>query len=209
MRKEVALAGVAALWKDRFVTLNDKAKEKFGEEAMTDIYKDIATEELNKNNNELRNDISRIEGSGSKVLRVYEEVTGQVYETTYEQLLEGLLECNLRLQRDDIARLETFLSYSGGETTEDSGEYVWDWNDEAQLYNSSYCGGLVVDFTESTYEQIHRWTKSDDIPGINDVITISFLLPPVEEGEWDEECGVKRPEIEEVVEKLNDAPPWK
>ena len=193
---ELALAGAAMALKERIQKVNEKVTEKFGEEATDDIYREMVKEDENIGTLGMDLDAE----ARSKKLYFYEPISGQAIDTTYEKILEAMLESNLRLMRDYKTEFNVFLEWIGGEATSKTLTYVWDYDDELQNYNSSYLGGFVVDFIKDVNDQIEYWVKSDKPMTPEDRITMIFLLPPVPEGVWDPNAGVKRPRSEEYVE---------
>lgn len=204
-KKEAMLAGAAIMWKDKFKEFDRRVREKLDPEDVDGIYKDIVSDDIMDGDfGAIGNDLTVDEFS--KILYLYEPISGQCIDTTYERLLETLLDVNLTLQRDYMVNFDEFLEGIGGETTSDTWKLVWDYDDETQNYNAGYCGGFVVDFTEKTNDLIRKYCQGNMHQSTEDRITLHFLIEPVEEGVWDESAGIKRPKIEEAVEKLN--LPW-
>lgn len=183
---EAALTATVFAIKTKLDKVSDKITEKYGEDAHDDIYRDIMRDE---NYGTLGPDL--ISEGRSKKLYFYDHITGQCIDTTYENLLESLLECNFRLQRDCKAYFDTFLEYNGADTTTDSHDFVWDYDDEIQNNDSSYCGGFTVDFTPSVNDKILNWVRSDKEMTPEDRIDICFIIPPVPEGVYDDRSGLK------------------
>ena len=202
VRSEVALAGIAAMYKDNLKKINNKIEEKYGKEAVDDIYREIVSEEHDPG--AIGMDLDK-EASGKK-LYFYEPISGQCIETTYQKVLEALLESNFRLQRDFIADFPVFIEWIGGEVTTDILTHVWDYEDEMQNYNASFCGGFTIDFTERVNQLIEYWVNSDKEMVPSDRITMDFLIPPVPEGEWDSKIGAKTYLYKEEKEKIE--LPW-
>lgn len=204
-KKEAMLAGAAIMWKDKFKDFDKRVREKLDPADVDDIYKDMVSDDIMDGDfGAIGNDLTADEFS--KILYLYEPISGQCIDTTYERLLETLLDVNLTFQREYVINFDEFLEGIGGETTADTWKLVWDMDDEMQMFNASYCGGFVIDFTEKTNDLIRKYCQSGVYQSPEDRITINFLIEPVEEGEWVEGAGIKRPKVEEVVEKLN--LPW-
>lgn len=204
-KKEAMLAGAAIMWKDKFKDFDKRVREKFDPNDVDDIHKEMASDDImNGDFGAIGQDLTVDEFS--KILYLYEPISGQCIDTTYERLLETLLDVNFTLQRDYMVNFDEFLEGIGGETTADTWKLVWDYDDETQNYNAGYCGGFVVDFTEKTNDLIKKYSQGNVTQTPENRITLYFLIEPVEEGVWDESAGIKRPKIEEAIEKLN--LPW-
>ena len=203
-KKEAMLAGAAIMWKDKFKDFDKRVREKLDPEAVDDIYKDMVSDDIMDGDfGAIGQDLTTDEFS--KILYLYEPISGQCIDTTYGRILETLLDVNLTFQRDYIVNFDKFLEGIGGETTADTWKLVWDQDDEVQMYNASCCGGFAIDFTEKTNDLIRKYCRRDAHQSLEDRITINFLIEPIE-GEWIENTGIKHPKVEEVVEKLN--LPW-
>lgn len=181
VKKEVLLAGTAAMYKDKFIALGQKVTDEFGEEAANDIYKDIAAEPLQ---NHIDYDLTEEEKT-SKTLYLYEPISKQRLTVTYEQILETLLEVNLRLQRDLNVEFNVFLEGLGGICTDETTLLEWNYDNESQNYTASYVGGMAVDFDENTWEKIKRFTKSNEQMKPEDQICLWYLIPPEESVPWE------------------------
>ena len=196
---ELALAGAAMAIKEKLQKVNEKITEKYGEEATDDIYREMVREDPNIGTRGMDLDAE----ARSKKLYFYEPISGQAIDTTYEKILEAMLESNLRLMRDFKAEFNAYLEWIGGDAVARTMTYVWDLDDELQNYNSSYCGGFTIDFTKEVNEKIDYWIRSDRVMTPDDRIVMEFLIPPVPEGVLDPKSGVKRPRAEECID-----PPW-
>lgn len=204
-KKEAMLAGAAIMWKDKFKDFDKRVREKFDPDEVDDIHKEMVSDDImNGDFGAIGQDLT-VDEFG-KILYLYEPISGQCIDTTYERLLETLLDVNLTLQREYVVNFDEFIEGIGGETTADTWKLAWDLDDEMQMYNSSYCGGFVIDFTEKTNDLIRKYSQSGITQSQEDRITLCFLIEPVEEGVYDEKTGVKRPKAEEIVEKIE--LPW-
>lgn len=191
VQTELGLAAALAVNKDKFLELREKAKEKFGEEAMNDIYREMAEEDVREfavvtEDGEIMGTIDSLPDSEkTKVLYLYDPISGQVIPTTYVKILESLLECNFRLQRDYTVEFNVFLDYIGGECTSDSACYVWDFDDATQCYDCGYAEeGFVISFRKETWDQIARWMKSGKQMTQADAIFINYVIVPGEKLPW-------------------------
>ena len=192
VRTELGLAAALAVNKDKFLELRDKAKEKFGEEAMNDIYREMAEEDVREfavvtEDGEIVDSILNIpDQEKEKTLYLYEPFTEQTIPTTYVRILEAHLESNFRLQKDYSVEFNVLLEHLGGECTSDSSCLIWDFGDESQNYASSCAEeGFVVSFSKKTWDEIARWMKSDRQMTPDDAIHVTYALPPGEKMPWD------------------------
>ena len=192
VRTEVGLAAALAVNKDKLLELRDRAKEKFGEEAMNDIYREMAEEDVREfsvvtEDGEIVDNILNLpDQEKEKTLYLYEPFTEQTIPTTYIRILEAHLESNFRLQKDYSVEFNVFLEHLGGECTSDSSCLIWDLGDESQNYASSYVEeGFIVSFSKKTWDEIARWMKSDRQMTPDDAIHVTYALPPGEKMPWD------------------------
>ena len=189
VKKEVGLAGTAALLKSRNQMLDQKAREKFGDAEVDDIYREMAEEEISKHVEEPdavceEPEVSKPSNS-EKMLYLYEPVSGQGIDVTYEKLLEALLEMNFRLQKDFSAEFNAWLDFLGDYHRNDMTCYYWDLDSESQQYAASYAGSFVIDFPEAVWDKIKYWANSETPMTTDDRINLSYLIYPDEVLPWD------------------------
>ena len=140
IRKEAALAGLAALWKTNYKELDGEVTEKLGAEETSNIHKDIIKKRI-KENPPMQMPLP------TGMILVYEPYTKQYIETTREKLAWALLETNKKLMKDFDVRLGFLINLLGGTTVghPEANEIGWNWENEAQEYLWSYYGGPWID----------------------------------------------------------------
>lgn len=144
--KEVALAGVAALWKDKFVTEDGLVKDKIGEEEYKELHREMAEEQIKKNP---YNGPKPIPG---REILVYEPYTDQYFITTQERLAWAMLSANRKLQTEYDVRLNYIIKLLGGKPTPEGDLIGWNWENETQDYAWSYYGGPWIDIVPGVRE---------------------------------------------------------
>ena len=132
--KELALAGVATMWKDKYVSLDKKMVEEVGEEKAKEIHKEIVKDEIKQNPYTGRAPIGR-------EILVYEPYTKQYIITTTEKIAWALLSANRELQTKFDVRLNYIIKMIGGDPCPYGNKIGWNMENECQDYCWSYYGG--------------------------------------------------------------------
>lgn len=135
IKKEAALAGVAALWKGRLNDVEEKVIDKHGEEDLKEIHKEIVKDKI-KDNPPPKDMIL----TGEQIL-VYEPYTGQYIRTTRERIAWAMLRANEKLSKDGDVRLNLIIKMLGGMPTQEGADIGWNIDNEAQEYAWGFYAG--------------------------------------------------------------------
>lgn len=146
---EAALAGVAAMWKQKAVDIDKKLIEEVGEEKAKQIHNDIIQEKIK---DDLKNHPEKFpeekdlpDGSMNSKLLVYEPYTDQYFYTTRETIAWVMLEANKRLMNQFDVRLNYIIKMLGGVPKPEGDKIGWNWENESQDYAWSYYGGPWIE----------------------------------------------------------------
>lgn len=147
---EAAIAGVAAMWKQKAVDIDKKLVEEVGEERAHQIHNDIIHEKIesDRKNHPEKFPEEKIpdDGSMTSKLLVYEPYTDQYFYTTRETMAWAMLEANRRLMNQYDVRLNYIIKLLGGVPKPEGNKIGWNWENETQDYAWSYYGGPWIDF---------------------------------------------------------------
>ena len=134
LRKEAAIAGVAALWKTDLTKIEEKVKEKFGTKELKEIRDEIVKDKI-KENPPMQMPVP--EGQ----ILVYEPYTDQYFNTTREKIAHAMYKANEKLAKECDVRLNYIINILGGTPTLEGSLIGWNWENESQDYAWSYYGG--------------------------------------------------------------------
>lgn len=150
--KEAAIAGVAAIWKQKAVDIDKKLINEVGEERAHEIHNEIIQEKIKddkKNHPEKFPEEEIIDnlpdGSMTAKLLVYEPYTDQYFYTTRETIAWVMLEANRRLMQNFDVRLNYIIKMLGGIPKPEGDLIGWNWENEVQEYSWSYFGGPWIE----------------------------------------------------------------
>ena len=126
---EAAIAGVAAMWKQKAVDIDNKLIEEVGEERAKQIHNDIIQEKIK---DDLKNHPEKFpeekdlpDGSMNSKLLVYEPYTDQYFYTTRETIAWVMLEANKRLMNQFDVRLNYIIKMLGGVPKPEGDKIGW------------------------------------------------------------------------------------
>lgn len=171
--KEVGLAAGLAVWKDKYMKLDNKLGEVAGDDIRNEVHREIVKDELQE-------ETQSVKEYGDKKIIFYEPFTKQYIESTYAQYLEAMLETNFRFHIDDSVALSIPIDYMGGKVTTDSDNLMWDLDIEAQNYNfySYGYGGSSIRLCEGSTKQLEYWLKTNKEQTEADAVTLLFNVDP-------------------------------
>lgn len=146
---EMALAGVAAIWKQKAVDIDNKLKAEVGADRAKEIHKEIVEDHLKESGKKLVDDHEEAQETYEKngKIYVYEPYTDQCFWTTRETIAWVMLEANKRLMNSYDVRLNYIIKLLGGKATPEGEKIGWNWENEVQDYAWSYYGGPWIDIT--------------------------------------------------------------
>lgn len=182
VKKEVALAGVAAIWKRRFTETEGKVRDIYGDEALNEIHKEIANDHMKENPYKGEApDVSK----GEKIY--YEPYTDQYLKCTEDQLKEAYYEGNKRFTRDGELSLNFIIGYLGGDTNKVDDKYGWYYESEIQEYCWSHYGGPWIEPIKSVYmykecKNTHtplRYRPNNESPESGDIRCLFYDVDPI------------------------------
>lgn len=143
LKKEAALAGVAALWKGNLNDLEKKVIEKDGGEKLKEMKDEIVKEKIKEK------PISEEPTNAHGQILVYEPYTDQYIWTSREKIAWAMLKANEKLAKDYDVRLNLIIKMLGGQPTREGGLIGWNWENECQNYTWSYYGGPWISINPS------------------------------------------------------------
>lgn len=143
--KEVALAGVAAMWKDKFVGLDKKMEEVVGEEKANEIREETVKEQIKRSKEKPTASQYREVREGTGKILVYEPYTDQYIVTSTERIAWALLAANEKLAKDFDVRLNFIIKMIGGVPKPLGDKIGWNWENESQDCCWSYYGGPWIE----------------------------------------------------------------
>lgn len=184
VRKEVVLAGVAAIWKRNYTDLDKAMTEEVGQEKAKEIHQKMMDDRMANNTN-----IPDLpEDADSNYILVYEPYTDQYIWTTREKILHAMYEANMRLVKDMDVRLSVIIDYLGGTPTLESEEIGWNYDNESQEYAWAYYGGPWIDLLPDIYRNIEddqpiptTYRKMGDPPLKGDALCLFYTVDPEEQ----------------------------
>lgn len=139
--KEAALLGVAAMWKDKLIGVDNKVMEKFGPEEATRIHKEVIEDEIKKHPYTGRQpDVTKRE------ILVYEPYTDQYIVTTTEMIAFAMLKANEKFQKEYDVRINYIIKLLGGEAKPEGNEIGWNMENDAQTSQWCHGGGPWISF---------------------------------------------------------------
>lgn len=150
---KVALAGLATLWKDKFVGLDKGMEEVIGHEEAMEVRKTVTNKSMKEQLKECIDDDYFDEWmhlSGNQVL-VYEPYTKQFIKTSREKIAWAMLEANKKLQTDFDVRLNYIIKMIGGVEYPEGNLVGWNWENELQDNCWSYYGGPWIELMTDVY----------------------------------------------------------
>ena len=140
--KELAIAGVAAMWKEQYVSLDKKVINEVGVEKAAEIHENIIKDKIKEHKPQ------NMAVPGDKIL-VFEPYTEQYIVTTRERIAWAMLRANERLQKDFEVKLNFIIGMLGGKKTIEGDRIGWNMELEAQDYAWGYYGGPWIEmFTD-------------------------------------------------------------
>lgn len=151
--KEIAAAGVAAMWKDKFVTLDKKVTEKIGAEKTAEIHKEIVADKMKEK--EIPENLTKPNLPGEPIY-VYEPYTEQYFYTTRERIAWAMLKANEKLQKTYDCRLNYIIKLLGGDPDPIGDKIGWNMENDVQDYAWSYYGGPWIELTTDVIKKGER-----------------------------------------------------
>ena len=162
VRKEIGLAGLAFMYKDKIAEFEEKIKEKFGEESLGEMKQEMAEDDLRKAYDST--DFEDIKLSSEEFI-VYVPSAEQFYITTEKRIFYALYKTNEELHKLKDVRLSYFCrklgksvpvkdEYTGKMKTvynpylDDIG---WRLDNAQQHYEWEMFGGPWIDYVRDVY----------------------------------------------------------
>ena len=181
VRKEVGLAGLAALWKGKYVDLDKATLETVGEEKYKEIQKTVIENKIKENPNIPDKPANATEDT----ILVYEPYTDQYIWTTREQIWYALYEANLRLQKDGEVKLSVIIDYLGGEWDPMGDMIGWNYDNEVQAEAWSYYDG-GIELLSDVYRRVEdkgepiptSYVKKGDQVSPGDAVCLFYTVDP-------------------------------
>lgn len=181
VRKEVGLAGLAALWKGKYVDLDKKVAEVVGEEQYKEIQKSIAEDKINT----LGFVPEKPANLGDNAMLVYEPYTDQLIWTTKEKIFHAMYEANLRFQRDFEVKLSVIIDYLGGEWDPLADEIGWNYDNAIQQDAWTYYS-IGIEYIPDVYRKLDddgvpiptTYKKQGDKVEKGDVLCLFYTVDP-------------------------------
>lgn len=132
-----ALAGAYA-WQKKYTNLDKIVKDKAKEMGLSSFHKDVKTDlaktevaNIKKDNVKKNKDLAK--ALNSKVVRVYDDASGQIIWTTQERLFYAQLTVNKALQGKGKCSQNTFLTALGGHSVDDGDKKGWSMENTRQM----------------------------------------------------------------------------
>lgn len=168
LSKESAMAAAVAFYKASESELKDAIKEKFGDEALTDIKKDIAKKRL-------EDERPPWEPKNSNKMTIYEPYTKQWFRASQQEILWAELTANKMLQQTWKVRLNDILAlYDGCKKTKLGNIIGWSLDDEMFMeavdYSPSgaawitFCPQQITNNDGSTFFQMEYEIHPNELP---------------------------------------------
>lgn len=181
VRKEVGLAGLAALWKGKYVDLDKATLETVGEEKYKEIQKTVIENKIKEN----PNIPDKPSNATDDTILVYEPYTDQYIWTTREQIWYALYEANLRLQKDGDVKLSVIIDYLGGEWDPMGDMIGWNYDNEVQAEAWSYYDG-GIELLSDVYRRVEdkgepiptSYVKKGDQVSPGDAVCLFYTVDP-------------------------------
>lgn len=146
VRKEVALAGVAALWRGKYADIHKAVYDKYGEEVSRELDEEIAKNHMKENPyTGSAPDISK----GERL--VYEPYTDQYFKVTEEKLRDVFYEANKIFVRDLELSLNFIIRELGGDTTRIDDKFGWYYDSETQTEAWLFYGTTWIEPINTVY----------------------------------------------------------
>lgn len=153
---EAAIAGVAAMWKQKAVDIDKKLIEEVGAERAKEIHHEIyqakIKDDLENHPEKFPREKIPDDGSMTSKILVYEPYTDQYFYTTRETIAWVMLEANKRLMNDYDVRLNYIIKMLGGKPTPLGNKIGWNWENELQDNAWSYFGGPWIELMPDVRE---------------------------------------------------------
>lgn len=150
--KEIAIAGVATMWREKFLSLDKKAAEKIEEKEMDLIHRELKMEDR-KRAQDLTNEVVYRKAAPGSLLLVYEPYTDQYFYTSRERIAWTMLAANRELMDKYDVRLNFIIKKLGGTAYPEGDRIGWSMENSIQDYSWSYIGGpwieLIPDITKT------------------------------------------------------------
>lgn len=194
VRKEVGLAGLAAMLKKRSLAVDDKIRDIYGGDALKRIHSEVDKEQM-KTNPYTGPAPDRSKGE----MIVYEPYTDQYLKVTEEMLKNAYYEGNRRFVRDGELSLNFIIGYLGGDTTKVDDKYGWYYESKSQEIEWCYSGGWIEPMKDvymyrdsSNKSGPLRYLSSKDVPTDIDIRCLFYdvdpIMPTNEDMMYSEEC---------------------
>ena len=153
VKNEVALAGAAAMFKDKYADIKKKLINEVGLERAQEIENEAVQEAVIGDVNDNHVDVPPRDGNND--LLIYEPYTKQLIWTTEHKITQALLEANKKLCTSFEVYLNTIIKAIGGEEKPLGEELGWSWDNEVQDYNWSYTGGPWIELIPAVYKTVN------------------------------------------------------
>lgn len=168
LSKESALAAAVAFYKASESDLKEVIKEKFGEDALEDVKKEVAKKRID-------DDRPPWEPKDSTRMTIYEPYTKQWFRASQQEILWAELTANKMLQQSWKVRLNDILAlYDGCKKTKLGNVIGWSLDDEMFLESVDYspsgaawitfCPQLITNDDGSSYFQMEYEIHPNELP---------------------------------------------
>lgn len=208
--KEIGLAGAAYMYKDKLLEIEKKVREKFGDEAVNEIKKEMQEESLQKESEELDLDLDSDENiklSTNEAI-VYVPAADSFYRTTPKRMFYALYETNYKLHEDHDVDLLYFCKKLGKpmksfKTPRDKAVYEamlrdlrwrtdnkeqwFEWEQTEHKQHIDYIGSTYVKQLElpDGTKTINTYVDDEGVDGNGKVKALFFTVEPCFQNEED------------------------
>ena len=194
VRKEMAIAGIAALWKEKYADLHKEVANKYGEDAARELDEQIAKNHMRDNPY-----VGRQPNTDKGEKLVYEPYTDQYFITTDDEIREVYYLANKQFQKDFELPLNFIIRKFGGDTTKIDDKFGWYYESETQQYGWGFYGCMWIEPTaiymsskDGKQPGPLKYLKHDAKPEANDIRCLFYDVEPMMPFEDDmlykEEC---------------------
>lgn len=167
---ETALTAAALAYKTASENLEKKFSEKYGENAVKEVKKEIAEEK------ELRQKVDKYALNSSEKFKIWEPYSEQWIYADLKDILWVELCANKRLLQKDEVYLDDILRMFGLKGSSKTKNLAWSYEDEMFTEGAGYYGGAWIELTPQIvdnpngtyYYQLEYGIHPNDISYLND-----------------------------------------
>lgn len=201
-------SGAAVMYKDKFLEIEKKVREKFGDEVVDEIKKEMQEESLQKQAEELDLDADENIKLSSNELIVYVPAADSFYRTTQKRMFYALYETNYMLHEEhDVSLLyfckklgKTLRSFKSPRDKAiyeamlrdlrwrtDNKEQWFEWEQTEHKQHIDYIGSTYVKQLElpDGTKTINTYVDNDCIDGNGRIKALFFTVEPCFQNEED------------------------